>query len=64
MYNVYGYILCHQEYQMKDYPEILTLLLKRFQFDYNRMDYVKIDCYVEVPYTLQTAVLQLLLFTT
>ncbi|XP_014062486.1 ubiquitin carboxyl-terminal hydrolase 7 isoform X2 [Salmo salar] len=43
------------EYQMKDYPEILTLLLKRFQFDYNRMDYVKIDCYVEVPYTLQTA---------
>ncbi|CAB1351546.1 unnamed protein product, partial [Coregonus sp. 'balchen'] len=43
------------EYQMKDYPEILTLLLKRFQLDYNRMDYVKIDCCVEVPYTLQTA---------
>ncbi|XP_052315702.1 uncharacterized protein LOC118392742 isoform X5 [Oncorhynchus keta] len=43
------------EFQMKDYPEILTLLLKRFQFDYNRMDYVKIDCLVKVPYTLQTA---------
>ncbi|XP_029616149.1 uncharacterized protein DDB_G0290685 isoform X2 [Salmo trutta] len=35
-------------------PEILTLLLKRFEFDYNRMSYVKIESCVEVPHTLQT----------
>ncbi|XP_021433571.2 ubiquitin carboxyl-terminal hydrolase 17-like protein B [Oncorhynchus mykiss] len=35
-------------------PEILTLLLKRFEFDYNRMSYVKIESCVEVPRMLQT----------
>ncbi|CAB1351550.1 unnamed protein product [Coregonus sp. 'balchen'] len=39
--------------QMVHPPEILTLLLKRFEFDYHRMSYVKIESYVEVPRTLQ-----------
>lgn len=29
------------------------LLLKRFEFDYNYMQYVKINCSVDVPRTLQ-----------
>ncbi|XP_044039326.1 ubiquitin carboxyl-terminal hydrolase 47 isoform X2 [Siniperca chuatsi] len=33
-------------------PEILTLLLKRFSFDYKRRCYVKIYCNVDVPQTL------------
>ncbi|XP_045577704.1 ubiquitin C-terminal hydrolase 13 isoform X1 [Salmo salar] len=40
--------------KMEHPPEILTLLLKRFEFDYNRMSYVKIESCVEVPHTLQT----------
>ncbi|KAM9406279.1 uncharacterized protein ACWYII_026823 [Salvelinus alpinus] len=40
--------------EMEHPPEILTLLLKRFQFDYHRMSYVKIESCVEVPHTLQT----------
>ncbi|XP_055794293.1 ubiquitin carboxyl-terminal hydrolase 47-like isoform X2 [Salvelinus fontinalis] len=40
--------------EMECPPEILTLLLKRFQFDYHRMSYVKIESCVEVPHTLQT----------
>ncbi|KAJ8008438.1 hypothetical protein DPEC_G00104820 [Dallia pectoralis] len=34
-------------------PEILTLFLKRFEFDYSKMSYVKKDCCVDVPHTLQ-----------
>lgn len=41
---------------MEHHPEILTLLLKRFEFDYNRMSYVKIESCVEVPRMLQTKV--------
>ncbi|XP_032400578.1 ubiquitin carboxyl-terminal hydrolase 48 isoform X2 [Etheostoma spectabile] len=33
-------------------PEILTLLLKRFSFDYKRRCYVKLHCNVDVPQTL------------
>ncbi|XP_039679545.1 ubiquitin carboxyl-terminal hydrolase 17-like protein A isoform X2 [Perca fluviatilis] len=33
-------------------PEILTLLLKRFNFDYKRRCYVKLHCNVDVPQTL------------
>ncbi|KAL0970200.1 hypothetical protein UPYG_G00238650, partial [Umbra pygmaea] len=35
-------------------PEILTLLLKRFEFDYYSMSYVKIESWVDVPHKLQT----------
>ncbi|XP_078020828.1 ubiquitin carboxyl-terminal hydrolase 50-like [Epinephelus lanceolatus] len=38
---------------IKDHPEVLMLLLKRFEFDYQYMAYVKINCTVAVPYTLQ-----------
>ncbi|XP_071189687.1 ubiquitin carboxyl-terminal hydrolase 12-like isoform X1 [Salvelinus alpinus] len=40
--------------KMEHPPEILTLLLKRFEFDHNRMSYVKNDCCVDVPHTLRT----------
>ncbi|KAM4611589.1 uncharacterized protein ACJ7VT_012261 [Polymixia lowei] len=42
------------ECNMTRHPEILTLLLKRFEFDYETMCYVKLTCYVDVPQTLQT----------
>ncbi|XP_071397108.1 uncharacterized protein [Centroberyx affinis] len=38
---------------MEKYPQILTLLLKRFDFDYNSMSNVKLESLVAVPYTLQ-----------
>ncbi|XP_070710768.1 uncharacterized protein [Pempheris klunzingeri] len=38
---------------MRRHPDVLMLLLKRFEFDYRYMTYVKISCTVEVPYTLQ-----------
>ncbi|KAK5858708.1 hypothetical protein PBY51_002829 [Eleginops maclovinus] len=34
-------------------PEVLMLLLKRFEFDYYSMTYVKINCTVDVPCSLQ-----------
>ncbi|XP_029382450.1 ubiquitin carboxyl-terminal hydrolase 12A-like isoform X2 [Echeneis naucrates] len=41
------------KYVIKDHPEVLMLLLKRFNFDYNNMTYVKNNCDVAVPCTLQ-----------
>ncbi|XP_023252633.1 probable ubiquitin carboxyl-terminal hydrolase 5 [Seriola lalandi dorsalis] len=41
------------EFVINEHPEVLTLLLKRFKFDDRRMEHVKINCSVEVPYTLQ-----------
>ncbi|XP_070849894.1 ubiquitin carboxyl-terminal hydrolase 48-like [Chaetodon trifascialis] len=38
---------------MKRHPEVLMLLLKRFDFDYRYMTYVKINHTVNVPSTLQ-----------
>ncbi|XP_073331170.1 uncharacterized protein [Pagrus major] len=38
---------------MKHHPEVLMLLLKRFDFDYRYMTYVKINQTVDVPCTLQ-----------
>ncbi|XP_071315097.1 uncharacterized protein [Trachinotus anak] len=38
---------------VKHHPEVLMLLLKRFEFDYRYMMYVKNNCVVDVPYTLQ-----------
>ncbi|KAK5893452.1 hypothetical protein CgunFtcFv8_006324 [Champsocephalus gunnari] len=38
---------------IKHHPEVLMLLLKRFEFDYYSMRYVKINCTVDVPCTLQ-----------
>ncbi|XP_070786212.1 uncharacterized protein [Enoplosus armatus] len=35
------------------HPEVLMLLLKRFEFDYSYMTYVKNNCSVDVPCTLQ-----------
>ncbi|XP_055012333.1 uncharacterized protein LOC110171992 isoform X2 [Boleophthalmus pectinirostris] len=39
--------------EMKDHPEVLVLLLKRFEFDYRYMTYVKNNQPVNVPQTLQ-----------
>ncbi|XP_038587647.1 probable ubiquitin carboxyl-terminal hydrolase creB [Micropterus salmoides] len=38
---------------IKHHPEVLMLLLKRFEFDYSHMTYVKVNCTVDVPHTLQ-----------
>ncbi|XP_035849370.1 probable ubiquitin carboxyl-terminal hydrolase creB isoform X1 [Sander lucioperca] len=38
---------------IKHHPEVLMLLLKRFEFDYRYMTYVKINRTVDVPHTLQ-----------
>ncbi|XP_071315101.1 ubiquitin carboxyl-terminal hydrolase 12-like isoform X2 [Trachinotus anak] len=38
---------------VKHHPEVLMLLLKRFEFDYRYMMYAKNNCVVDVPYTLQ-----------
>ncbi|XP_030193433.1 ubiquitin carboxyl-terminal hydrolase creB-like [Gadus morhua] len=35
------------------YPEVLVLLLKRFEFSYYEMDYVKNDCPVDVPLDIE-----------
>ncbi|CAK6952975.1 ubiquitin carboxyl-terminal hydrolase 47-like isoform X2 [Scomber scombrus] len=44
----------NKECEMVTFPQILTLLLKRFDFDYTTMSHVKSDCCVDVPRTLQT----------
>ncbi|XP_029941689.1 ubiquitin carboxyl-terminal hydrolase 3-like [Salarias fasciatus] len=41
------------EREMKHHPDILTLLLKRFEFDYRYMSYTKNSCAVDVPPTLE-----------
>uniref|UniRef100_A0A8P4KCZ9 USP domain-containing protein n=2 Tax=Dicentrarchus labrax TaxID=13489 RepID=A0A8P4KCZ9_DICLA len=38
---------------IKHHPEVLMLLLKRFEFSYCYMTYVKINCIVDVPCILQ-----------
>ncbi|KAM9425529.1 uncharacterized protein KZ484_010591 isoform 2-T2 [Pholidichthys leucotaenia] len=38
---------------MKHHPDVLILLLKRFEFSYSYMSYVKINQAVDVPYILQ-----------
>ncbi|XP_039899489.1 uncharacterized protein LOC120740976 isoform X4 [Simochromis diagramma] len=38
---------------IKHHPDVLCLLLKRFEFNYNYMSNIKINSYVEVPETLQ-----------
>ncbi|XP_034020163.1 ubiquitin carboxyl-terminal hydrolase 17-like protein B [Thalassophryne amazonica] len=37
---------------IKTHPDVLTLLLKRFDFDYRYMRYVKINCGVDIPQEL------------
>lgn len=39
--------------EMKHHPEVLMLLLKRFEFNYFYMSYVKMGCSVTIPRTLQ-----------
>uniref|UniRef100_UPI003AAAA7A1 ubiquitin carboxyl-terminal hydrolase 48-like n=1 Tax=Centroberyx gerrardi TaxID=166262 RepID=UPI003AAAA7A1 len=41
------------ECKITDHPEVLMLLMKRFVFDYSYMKYVKINCVVDVPQTVQ-----------
>ncbi|XP_042072313.1 uncharacterized protein LOC102292789 isoform X2 [Haplochromis burtoni] len=38
---------------IKHHPDVLCLLLKRFEFNYNYMSNIKINSYVEVPETLR-----------
>lgn len=38
---------------MDTFPQILVLLLKRFEFDFNTMSDIKSNCSVDVPYTLE-----------
>ncbi|XP_072553627.1 ubl carboxyl-terminal hydrolase 18-like isoform X2 [Paramormyrops kingsleyae] len=40
--------------ELVSYPEVLTLQLKRFYFDYNYMMYMKNNCKVEIPVELVT----------
>ncbi|XP_029943774.1 ubiquitin carboxyl-terminal hydrolase 12-like isoform X2 [Salarias fasciatus] len=40
-------------YEMVDFPQIMTLLLKRFYFDFNTMSDMKSNCCVEVPFKIQ-----------
>ncbi|XP_037832378.1 dentin sialophosphoprotein isoform X1 [Kryptolebias marmoratus] len=41
------------KYVIKHHPDVLILLLKRFDFSYHFMSYVKIKCDVDVPHTLK-----------
>ncbi|PWA28872.1 hypothetical protein CCH79_00012893 [Gambusia affinis] len=41
------------EYEMIHCPDVLTLLLKRFSFDYQQNRYVKLNCRVDVAQTLE-----------
>ncbi|XP_036968990.1 ubiquitin carboxyl-terminal hydrolase 47-like isoform X2 [Acanthopagrus latus] len=38
--------------EITHHPDVLTLLLKRFRFDYRRRRYVKLYCEVDIPQTL------------
>ncbi|XP_034020492.1 ubiquitin carboxyl-terminal hydrolase 47 [Thalassophryne amazonica] len=40
--------------QITQHPDILTLLLKRFSFDFETNRYVKVHCEADIPETLQT----------
>lgn len=42
-----------QKCVIKHHPEVLMLLLKRFEFDYRYMTYVKSNRTVDVPSTLE-----------
>ncbi|CAL8385500.1 unnamed protein product [Arctogadus glacialis] len=41
------------ECEVELYPKVLVLLLKRFEFSYYIMDYVKNDCPVDVPLNIE-----------
>ncbi|XP_030194913.1 uncharacterized protein LOC115529905 [Gadus morhua] len=41
------------ECEVELYPKVLVLLLKRFEFSYYEMDYVKNDCPVDVPLDIE-----------
>lgn len=54
VYIVFNSVSCViQGCEMVKSPQILTLLLKRFDFDYNTMSHFKSQCCVDVPLTLQ-----------
>ncbi|KAJ8366960.1 hypothetical protein AAFF_G00336290 [Aldrovandia affinis] len=39
--------------EMEQYPQVLTLHLMRFEFNYSCMCFVKNDCWVDIPVTLE-----------
>ncbi|XP_038126234.1 ubiquitin carboxyl-terminal hydrolase 26-like [Cyprinodon tularosa] len=43
----------HRQYVITHHPDVLLLLLKRFDFSYQYMSYVKINCSVEFPYQIK-----------
>nr|XP_054603703.1 ubiquitin carboxyl-terminal hydrolase 17-like protein B isoform X1 [Nothobranchius furzeri] len=40
-------------YVIKDHPDVLILLLKRFDYDQHHKSFIKINCCVEIPHTLK-----------
>uniref|UniRef100_A0A3P9NCR8 USP domain-containing protein n=1 Tax=Poecilia reticulata TaxID=8081 RepID=A0A3P9NCR8_POERE len=47
------YVLSPRKVEMKHHPEVLTLLLKRFKFNYFFMKHVKVNRRVKIPEYLQ-----------
>ncbi|KAM4564755.1 ubiquitin carboxyl-terminal hydrolase 47 isoform 2-T2 [Fundulus diaphanus] len=41
------------KYVITHHPDVLLLLLKRFDFSYKYMSYIKINCDVDIPHTLK-----------
>ncbi|MED6261143.1 hypothetical protein ATANTOWER_001320, partial [Ataeniobius toweri] len=42
-----------RKYVIIHHPDVLLLMLKRFDFSYKHMSYIKINCYANVPHTLR-----------
>uniref|UniRef100_A0A096LQA8 USP domain-containing protein n=1 Tax=Poecilia formosa TaxID=48698 RepID=A0A096LQA8_POEFO len=42
-----------RKYVITDHPDVLLLMLKRFDFSYRFMSYIKINCTAEVPHTIE-----------
>ncbi|MEQ2162419.1 hypothetical protein GOODEAATRI_019557, partial [Goodea atripinnis] len=42
-----------RKYVIIHHPDVLLLMLKRFDFSYKHMSYIKINCYADVPHTLR-----------
>lgn len=45
-----------EKWEITQHPDVLTLLLKRFTFDYKLRRYVKLHCKADVPQTLHMEV--------
>ncbi|XP_027894719.1 ubiquitin carboxyl-terminal hydrolase 47 [Xiphophorus couchianus] len=42
-----------RKYVITDHPDVLLLMLKRFDFSYQWMSYIKIHCKADVPHTIR-----------